>query len=240
MAFPVRASMITIAASLWLGGAAAKPATKAPARPKPAAAAAVPSVATPATGFFVIRRTEEAWTVMDPNAIERADAGSVRRTYSVTVRRNLLNGGPPQPGYVRTLNEYDCDTRRFRWRTFTIYNRFGAVVVKQDNTDPTFGPPDPGSEEDTSYRVVCEGAGGGSVVTAPSLGKLVIGLMQAWDDAAMAAPLQAIAAGKPGPDGTGQDAKTPEARTPAAKKPETKKTEPRPATPKPSKAPIHP
>ena len=178
--------------------------------------------------------------MMDPNAIERADAGSVRRTYSVTVRRNLLNGGPPQPGYVRTLNEYDCDTRRYRWRTFTIYNRFGAVVVKQDNTDPTFGPPDPGSEEDTSYRVVCEGAGGGSVVTAPSLGKLVIGLMQAWDDAAMAAPLQAIAAGKPGPDGKGQDAKTPEARTPAAKRPEMKKTEPRPATPKPSKAPIHP
>lgn len=139
--------------------------------------------------------------MMDPNAIERIDGGPLRRTYSVTVRRNLLNGGPPQPGYVRTLNEYDCDARRFHWRTFTIYNRFGVVVVKQDNADPTFGPPDPGSEEDTSLRVVCEGSGGGSVVAAPSLGKLVIGLMQAWDDAAMAAPLQTIAPGLgPKPD----------------------------------------
>ncbi|MDB5422669.1 MAG: hypothetical protein JWQ29_85 [Phenylobacterium sp.] len=212
MAISTRTGLAAIAASLGLGAAA--PPLKPPAAP-------APPVVTAATGYYVIRRTEEAWTVMDPNAIERVPGGPVRRSYSVTVRRNLLNGGPPQPGYVRTLNEYDCDARRFRWRSFTIYNRFGAVVVKQDNADPTFGPPDPGGEEDTSLRVVCEGAGGGSVVTAPSLGKLVIGLMQAWDDAAMAAPLQAIAAGAgPKPELKRPDAKRPDGKKQAgAKKP---------------------
>lgn len=239
MAFPVRASLIMIAASLGLGGGAAAPVTKAPPKPKPAAATATTtvtsaaSVATPATGFFVIRRTEDAWTVMDPTTIERIDGGPVRRTYSVTVRRNLLNGGPPQPGYVRTLNEYDCDARRFRWRTFTIYNRFGAVVMKQDNADPTFGPPDRGSEEDTSLHVVCEGAGGGSVVAAPSLGMLVIGLMQAWDNAALAAPPQANAPGPGQPPKPGSKAPTPpDVRKPEAKKLDAKKTDP--------KAPTHP
>ena len=144
------------------------------------------------------------------------------------MRRNLLNGGPPQPGYVRTLNEFDCDARRFRWRTFTVYNRFGAVVVKQDNADPTFGVPDQGSEEDTSLRVVCEGAGGGSVVAAPSLGMLVIGLMQAWDNPAMAAPLRAIAPGRP-PKAAGKTtaAKTAEPKTSEAKRPEPRKPEPK-------------
>ena len=235
MAFPVRASLILIAASLGLGGGAAAPVTKAPPKPNPAAETATtavrPAAPTPATGFFVIRRTEEAWTVMDPNTIERIDGGPVRRTYSVTVRRNLLNGGPPQPGYVRTLNDYDCDARRFRWRTFTIYNRFGAVVMKQDNADPTFGPPDRGSEEDTSLGVVCDGAGGGSVVAAPSLGMLVIGLMQAWDNAAMATPPQATAPGQP-PKPGGRAPKTPDTRTPEAKKLGAQKTDP--------KTPIHP
>jgi hypothetical protein len=200
MGHPTRACLAAIAAAAVLGGTAAAAVAPAPAKPAapgkgpPAATAATaPAVPTVSVGFYVIRRTEEAWTVMDPAAVERVAGGPVRRTYSVTIRRNLLNGGPPQPGYVRTLSEYDCDARRFRWRTFTIYNRFGAVVVKQDNADPTFGLPDPGTEEDTSLRVVCEGAGGGSVVAANSLGQLVIGLMSAWDEAAMAASLQQIA-----------------------------------------------
>ncbi len=34
---------------------------------------------------------------MDPAAVERAPGSPVARAYNVTVRRNLLNGGPPQP-----------------------------------------------------------------------------------------------------------------------------------------------
>jgi hypothetical protein len=152
-----------------------------------AAPVAVPAPAT-ATGFLVIRRSTEAWTLIDPSAIERTAGSPVLRTYSVTVRRNLLNGGPPQPGYVRTLSEYDCLARRTRWRSFTIYSRFGAVVLKQDNPDPAFALPVPGSEEDITLRVVCDGGGGGSVVAASSLGQLVIGLMRAWDEPAPLPP----------------------------------------------------
>lgn len=171
---------------------AAKPAAPA----KPAAAAktaagktAAPPAAPAATTVYVIRRTEDSWTVMDPAAVEKVAGGPIRRTYSVVVRRNLLNGGPPQPGYVRTLSEFDCEAFKFRWRTFTIYNRFGAVVVKQDNADPAFKPLERGSDEEAIFKTVCDGAGGGSVVSAPSLGLLVIGLMQGWDEAAMTSAL---------------------------------------------------
>lgn len=217
MAFPVRASLIPIVASLGLGGAASAPAVKpAPKAPKAGASAAPTSPSpTPERSaiYYVIRRTEDAWTVMDPNAVEKVSGGPVRRAYSVTVRRNLLNGGPPQPGYVRTLSEYDCSAHQFRWRTFTIYNRFGAVVMKQDNADAAFGPPDTGGEDETMFRVVCDGSGGGSVVAAPSLGRLVIGLMQAWDDAAIAAPLEALAREK----ALKAAGRLPEARTPETK-----------------------
>ena len=131
---------------------------------------------------------------MDPAAVEKVAGGPIRRTYSVVVRRNLLNGGPPQPGYVRTLNEFDCEAYKFHWRTFTIYNRFGAVVVKQDNADPAFKPLERGSDEEAIFKTVCDGAGGGSVVSAPSLGLLVIGLMQGWDEAAMTSALTQLPA----------------------------------------------
>ena len=164
--------------------------------PKPAAGAktaagkaAAPPAAPAATIVYVIRRTEDSWTVMDPAAVERVAGGPIRRTYSVVVRRNLLNGGPPQPGYVRTLNEFDCEAYKVHWRTFTIYNRFGAVVVKQDNADPAFKALERGSDEEAIFKTVCDGAGGGSVVSAPSLGLLVIGLMQGWDEAAMTGAL---------------------------------------------------
>jgi hypothetical protein len=165
-------------------GAPAKTAAGRTVAPGPASA--------PSTIVYVIRRTEDAWTVMDPAAIETIPGGPIRRAYSVTVRRNLLNGGPPQPGYVRTLNEFDCDAMKFRWRNFTIYNRFGSVVVKQENADPAFGALGRGSEEEDVFRTVCDGGGGGSVVAAPSLGLLVIGLMQGWDEAAMAGAMSQL------------------------------------------------
>ena len=184
--------------------------------------AGAPAPGTPATTLaapvkttlvYVIRRTPDAWTVMDPAMIERVPGGVVRRAWSVTVRRNLLDAGEPHPGYVRTFNEYDCGGARVRWRTFTIYNRFGAVVLTQDNPTPTFASANPGSEQAASLQVVCEGGGGGSAVAAPSLGQLVIGLMQAWDEAAPAIT-------PPGP--AKPDAKKPDAKKPAAKKPPAK------------------
>ncbi len=174
--------MVLAFAACALPAASATKPTSAP-KAAPPAKAAAPAKAAPAanTAFYVIRRSEEAWTILDPNAVERVAGGPVRRVFSVTVRRTLVNGGPPAPGYVRTLNEYDCDARRARWRTFTIYSRFGAQVVKQENADPTLAVPIPGSEDETALRIVCDGAGGGSVVSAPSMGQLVIGLMEAWD-----------------------------------------------------------
>jgi hypothetical protein len=166
----------------------APPKTAAPAKAATGKTGAPPA-APAATTVYVIRRTEDSWTVMDPAAVEKVAGGPIRKTYSVVVRRNLLNGGPPQPGYVRTLNEFDCEAYKFRWRTFTIYNRFGAVVVKQDNADPAFKPLERGSDEEAIFKTVCDGAGGGSVVSAPSLGLLVIGLMQGWDEAAMTSAL---------------------------------------------------
>jgi hypothetical protein len=130
--------------------------------------------------------------VMDPAAVEKVPGGPIRRAFSVTVRRNLLNGGPPQPGYVRTLNEFDCEAYKVRWRTFTIYNRFGAVVMKQDNADPAFKALERGSDEEGIFRTVCDGSGGGSVVAAPTLGQLVIGLMQGWDEAAMSSAMSQL------------------------------------------------
>jgi len=170
------------------GAAAAKPIARAKAGTATKTAAgrnAAPPAPPAAVTVYVIRRTEDSWTVMDPAAVEKVAGGPIRRTYSVVVRRNLLNGGPPQPGYVRTLNEFDCEAYKVHWRTFTIYNRFGAVVVKQDNADPAFKPLERGSDEEAIFKTVCDGAGGGSVVSAPSLGLLVIGLMQGWDEAAM-------------------------------------------------------
>jgi len=189
----------------------------------PAAAAPPTTLAAPVktTLVYVIRRTPDAWTVMDPATIERVPGGVVRRAWSVTVRRNLLDAGEPHPGYVRTFNEYDCGGSRVRWRTFTIYNRFGAVVLTQDNPTPTFGPANPGSEQAASLQVVCEGGGGGSAVAAPSLGQLVIGLMQAWDEAA-----PAITPPPAKPDAKKADVEKPGAKKPPAKpakKPAAKK-----------------
>lgn len=223
MGHPTRACLASIAAAVALGGSAAAPVAPAPSKGSPPKASTTPPKApapavqpvTDPTVYYVIRRTEDAWTVMDPAAVERVAGGPVARAYNVTIRRNLLNGGPPQPGYVRTLNEYDCQAHTVRWLTFTIYNRFGAVVVKQDNADPAFQPLARGSEEETSFRVICERGGGGSVVAAPSLGQLVIGLMQAWDDAAMASALAAL----PPPTAPAKPGAKPPAKPPATPTP---------------------
>ena len=166
--------------------------------------------------FAVIRQTPNEVVVIDPAAVETTPEG-MRRAWNVSVQKSLGTGGPPQPGYVRTLNEYDCYQRRMRWRSLAIYSRFGAQLVKKDNPDTAWNPSTDGGEADAGLRVICDGAGGGAVVSAPSVSKLVIGLMQAWDEVQappppeMAEPLPTKAPKKP-------KAKTPAVKPPAAKK----------------------
>ena len=150
----------------------------------PAAGAAV---------YTVIGSGPDAVTVIDPAAVKRMDAdGAVRRAWSVSVKRSLVDGGPQQPGYVRMLNEYDCAGHKIRWRSFFVYSRFGALVIHKDNADLSWKPASD-SEADIGLRVACEGSAGQGAIAAKSVSQVVIGLMQAWDAAAPLPPLQTVA-----------------------------------------------
>jgi hypothetical protein len=164
-------NLLPIAAAALITGAIA-----------PAARAAV---------FAVIRSSANEVVVLDPSAIETVDGG-FKRAWNVSIQKTLGAGGPQQPGYVRTLNEYDCAQRRMRWRNLAIYSRFGAEILKKENPDTSWNPAEGNGEAEAGLRVVCDGAGGGSVVAAPSVSKLVIGLMQAWDEASPLPPQQPV------------------------------------------------
>ena len=155
--------------------------------------AAVPAAA---RTFYIVRSGADAWTVMDAEGIEQVPGSPIRKAWSVTVQRNILSAGlPPQPGYVRTLNEYDCLANRTRWMTFSAFSRGGGLLVTRQNPAPDWGPAAEASDLNSGYRVVCHGVGGGAVVAADSLAKVVIGLMSAWDVPAQ--PVAAQAVGKP-------------------------------------------
>jgi hypothetical protein len=143
-----------------------------------AAALAGPALA---RTFYVIQSGPQAWTVMDAQGIETIPGTALRKAWAVRVQRNILTGNPPQPGYVRTLSEYDCDQHRTRWREFTAFSRSGATLISKVNPNPEWGPADEASDTYAAFRVVCEGVGGGSVVAADTVAKVVIGLMASWD-----------------------------------------------------------
>ncbi|MFZ5720708.1 MAG: surface-adhesin E family protein [Pseudomonadota bacterium] len=131
--------------------------------------------------FYVIQSGSDGWTVMDPEGIEIVDDGRVRRAWTVRIQRNITNGVPPQPGYVRSLNEYRCADYRMRWREFSAFSRSGALLVSKVNPNPEWGPVAETVDTRAEYRVVCEGAGEGSVISAESVAKVVITLMGSWD-----------------------------------------------------------
>jgi hypothetical protein len=131
--------------------------------------------------YYVIQSGADGWTVMDPEGIERVGDGGIRRAWAVRVQRNILTGNPPTPGYVRTLNEYDCRQTRTRWREFSAFSRSGGLLVSKVNPNPEWGPADEAPDTFSAYRVVCEGGGGGAVIAADSVAKVVIGLMGSWD-----------------------------------------------------------
>ena len=144
-----------------------------------------------AATYAIIPSGPDAMAVIDPSAAERVEGQpSVRRAWNVTVKRTLVAEGPAQPGYVRMQSDYDCAERRIHWRTFSVYSRFGALVMQKDNDDEAWTPAPDGSEGAASLRVVCHDDPGRSAIAAKSIGQVVIGLMQAWDAEAPLPPLQ--------------------------------------------------
>lgn len=166
--------------------------------------------------FYVVQSDASSWTVMDPESIERIGDGPLRKAWSVRVQRNILSGNPPTPGYVRTLSEYDCQQQRTRWREFSAFSRSGGLLVSKVNRQPEWGPAAEATDTYAAYRVICEGVGGGSVVSADTVAKVVIGLMAAWDP-----PPTPMAPVVPAPVG-------PLVKTPAPKAAAAPRTAPRP------------
>ena len=148
--------------------------------------------------YAVIRSDADVVSVLNPQTVESL-GGKLHRAWDVSVHRSIVSGGPQQPGYVRTLNEYDCAGRRIRWRSLTVYSRFGATILQKDNADAAWNPIDDGSEGDAALRVICDGAGRSGMVSAPSVSQLVLALMRTWDEAAPLPPLQATTPVKPAP-----------------------------------------
>jgi len=171
-------------------------------------AALAAAAAVEARTFYIIQSGPDAWTVMDPEGIERVGGGAVRKAWAVRVQRNILTGNPPTPGYVRTLTEYDCEANRIRWREFSAFSRAGALLVKKVNPKPEWERADEAADTQAAHRVICEGIGGGSVVSAESVAKVVISLMGSWDP-------------PPGPLASAVPA-VPVAKKPAAKAPAAK------------------
>lgn len=149
--------------------------------------AAVTGETAQARAFAVLRAPAQAWMIIDPAAIERDSAGPVRRMWTVTVQRNILNETPPQPGYVRALNEYDCAAQKTRWKTFTAFSRAGTPLVSRDNRDPAWIDVPTVGGAMGEWRVACGYSSGDSTVEAESVAKVVIALMRAWDPPAAAA-----------------------------------------------------
>lgn len=144
-------------------------------------AAALGGGAAHARSFLVLRAPAQAWMIVDPTGIEAVPGGTVRRMWTVTVQRNILNETPPQPGYVRALNEYDCAAQKTRWKTFTAFSRAGTPLVSRDNPDPAWSDVTATSGTMGEWRVACGYSSGDSAIEADTVAKVVIALMRAWD-----------------------------------------------------------
>src|SRR5262245_61223918 len=87
---------------------------------------AQPAAARP---FMLLRAGPDAWTLVDPRGIELPPGKPyMRRAFTVTVQKSILDGGDPQPGYVRKQNEYDCGASRYRWLKLSVFTRNGQEV----------------------------------------------------------------------------------------------------------------
>lgn len=142
-----------------------------------------------AGAYAIVRSQPDTITVMDPAGVEPVPGNDrLRQAWSVSVQRNLVSGGAPQPGYVRTLSQYDCAGRTVRWKSFAAFSRFGAPLMSQENKDDGWKPVAANSEEDAAIRLVCDRQNRWAAVSAQSLSQLVLSLMQAWDPQPAAPP----------------------------------------------------
>jgi hypothetical protein len=131
--------------------------------------------------FYLLRSVADARMIIDPAGIEIVAGGPVRRMWTVTVQANIANETPPQPGYVRALNEYDCAAQKTRWRSFSVFSRAGGVLLKKENNSPDWTDVTPASGTIGEWRVACGYSSGDSAVEADSIAKVVIALMRAFD-----------------------------------------------------------
>lgn len=184
-------------------------------------------VATPADArqFSMTRVGADTYVLVDPQSVESVPGGVVRRTWVVSVQRNILSGETPLPGYVRTLTDYDCINRETRWRTFQAYARSGEMLMTRDNPSPAWSPVTSAPDILAAYRTVCEANTGAAIVSAESIAKIVIALMASWAVSPTPAAKSEPKAAKP-PLAAG---KAPAAKPPVAAA--------RPATPVPKAAP---
>jgi len=153
-----------------------------------AALLALAGAAAQAQPYFVLRASGDARTIIDPASIEQVPGGAVRRVWTVTVQRNIASSPPPQPGYVRSLNEYDCAAQTMRWRTFSAYSRSGELLATRNNPSQAWDAVTPAAGTLVEWRVVCGLSGGDSAVVADSVAKLVVALMAAFDRPPAPAP----------------------------------------------------
>jgi len=158
-----------------------------------AALLALAGSAAQAQPYYVLRASGDARTIIDPAGIEQVPGGAVRKVSTVTVQRNIANSPPPQPGYVRSLNEYDCAAQTMRWRSFSVYSRSGELLASRDNPSQAWAAVTPTSGALVEWRVVCGQSAGDSVMVADSVAKLVVALMAAFDQPSPAAPRPAAA-----------------------------------------------
>jgi hypothetical protein len=138
--------------------------------------------------FVIVDSTPTGWTIIDPMGMETTGGGVVQRTWTVQILRNILNSSPGQPGYVRTQTDYDCGRREFRWREFTAFSRSGDALVNKQNPAYHWESVDKAPDTLAAFQVACGMSIGRGVVTADSIGKLVISIMAGWDKAATAPP----------------------------------------------------
>lgn len=152
-----------------------------------------------AASYRMARVSPDRVILIDPVAIWTSPDRKQREAYVITVQRSIVVGDPPVPGYVRTLQQFDCAAGTVNWREFQAFSRSGAMLVKRTNTDAPPAPSTRDFETLAIYRMVCEDNQGDSVVAADSLAKVVIAVMSGWDPPPTVLPLPVAPTAKPAP-----------------------------------------
>lgn len=171
--------------------------------------------------FYVLRAAGDARVIVDPTTIESVEGGAVRRMWLVTVQGNILNEGPPQPGYVRALNAYDCAAQKSRWEKFTAFSRSGQALLSRENPDPAWASVTAENGMLGEWRVACGLSAGDSVIAGETIAKVVVALMRTYD--LQAQPPVAGPSVRPPPKVPMSKAPPPKAATPQVKAPRTAK-----------------